>query len=264
MKKIFILICITIWFSNSYSQSISSSVIGSAGSFSSNGGYSLSYTIGEPVVQTYMASGYTLNTGFQQGELLAGIKQLSLSLFLEGLYIGGGSMRKAQGLSGDQFPGLVADQISLELHSSVNPFTTVAGPYPVDLNIDGSASLSLSNAISSDYYLVIKHRNSLETWSSTPVPFNSALINYDFSNEANSAYGDNLIDLGEGKFGIYIGDANQDGIIDGDDLVYMDSDLISGSAGYLSSDLNGDGIVDGDDLVVSDQNITNGVSLASP
>jgi hypothetical protein len=61
-----------------------------------------------------------------------------------------------------------------------------------------------------------------------------------------------------------VGDANQDGLIDGDDLVFMDPDIMAGNVGFLSSDLNGDGLIDGDDLVKGDANFTAGVALVTP
>jgi hypothetical protein len=110
----------------------------------------------------------------------------------------------------------------------------------------------------------VKHRNSVETTSNAVVDFSGNTIAYNFTTSASQAYGDNQKDLGEGVFGLFIGDANQDGLIDGDDLVFMDPDITVGNVGYLSSDLNGDGLVDGDDLVKGDANFIAGVALVTP
>jgi hypothetical protein len=50
-------------------QSLTPQVIASAGNFATNSGYSLSYTMGEPVVPTFTASGSILTQGFQQDYL---------------------------------------------------------------------------------------------------------------------------------------------------------------------------------------------------
>ena len=191
-------------------------------------------------------------------------KTLNLTVFLEGLYAGAMTMNKAQDDMGDHFPGSVAEQITVELHNEVDYATIEHTAANVDLNTDGTAVVSIPATFSGMYWLTIKHRNSVETVSAAVVDFSGSTIDYNFSTAASQAFGDNQIDLGEGVFGIYIGDANQDGIIDGDDLVFMDPDVIAGNIGYLSSDLNGDGLVDGDDLVKGDANIIAGVALATP
>jgi hypothetical protein len=173
-------------------------------------------------------------------------------------------MNKAQDDMGDHFPGNVAEQITVELHNEADYATIEHTAANVDLNTDGTAVVSIPEAFSGMYWLTIKHRNSVETVSAAVVDFSGTTIDYNFSTAASQAFGDNQIDLGEGVFGIFIGDANQDGIIDGDDLVFMDPDVILGNIGYLASDLNGDGLVDGDDLVKGDANIIAGIALATP
>ncbi|MBM3404804.1 MAG: hypothetical protein FJY10_07940, partial [Bacteroidetes bacterium] len=57
----------------------------------------------------------------------AGIANITLNLkvYLEGLYNGEGQMRKAQNETGNQFPGNVADQITVQLHESTAPYNQV-------------------------------------------------------------------------------------------------------------------------------------------
>jgi UDP-N-acetylglucosamine:LPS N-acetylglucosamine transferase len=67
MKKIvFTLIAafMTIQFINA--QSISPQVVATAGNYASNGGYSVSWTLGEPVIATATNGSTTLTQGFQQ------------------------------------------------------------------------------------------------------------------------------------------------------------------------------------------------------
>ena len=65
-------------------------------------------TMASPFIFTYSAAGNTLN----------------LNLFLEGL-TSNNSMNKTQGASGNQFPGTVADVITVELHAATAPFSKV-------------------------------------------------------------------------------------------------------------------------------------------
>lgn len=67
MKKHFFTISIVVGaclFANS--QEITPQVIATAGNYAENGGYSVSWTIGEPVIATATNGGTTLTQGFQQ------------------------------------------------------------------------------------------------------------------------------------------------------------------------------------------------------
>lgn len=92
------------------------------------------------------------------------------------------------------------------------------------LDPDGNCSpLNFSNVIQGNsYYLTIKHRNSIETWSSSGINFDESPVNYDFTKSIYEAYGDNMT-LVNDKASIFSGDQNQDGIIDGTDLALADN-----------------------------------------
>ena len=81
----------------------------------SNGGY-LAWSVGEPIVGTVVGSSVTVTQGVLQSWPDA-VKNLMLTLYLEGLFRGG-SMAKAQNASGDEFMGDVADKIIVELHNT--------------------------------------------------------------------------------------------------------------------------------------------------
>lgn len=49
-----------------FAQSVSPQVIATAGNYSENGGISLSWTLGEPVIETATGTGVILTQGFQQ------------------------------------------------------------------------------------------------------------------------------------------------------------------------------------------------------
>ncbi len=113
------------------------------------------------------------------------------------------------------------------------------------------------------YYLVLKHRNSIETWSANPIGFNGNL-NYDFTSSYDKALGNNLSDMGNGIFAIYSGDINQDGSIDFSDYPDLDIANNSGVLGYNVNDLNGDASVDFNDYPILDINSNNGIIVMRP
>jgi len=66
MKKLYFSFIAYFLLTNLQSQSISPQVYSSGGDYVLNGNYSISYTVGEPCIQTYSAGSYILTEGFQQ------------------------------------------------------------------------------------------------------------------------------------------------------------------------------------------------------
>ena len=230
-------------------------VISSGGGSSSGGNYTQFAVAGEPFVQASSIASTTLaRTGFiyRLDDLQSTLIQLTL--YLEGLYAGGGIMNKARNASGDQYPGSIADKITLELHPAANYTQISYSDNQVNLNTDGTAELNVPSHISGSYYLAIKHRNSLETVSSVPLSLNGSILNYDFSDLASRAYGNNLKLLEPAYYGIYSGDVNNDGIIDTSDLISIQASASLFSTGYIQPDVNGDGKSDALDLILTDNN----------
>ena len=198
-------------------------------------------------------------TGVQQ---LAG-KTLNLSALLESLYNGGGTMRKAQNAVGDQFAGLTADQITVELHSSASYTAKIFTVNNVNLSTTGTSAITIPGLHSGSYYITVKHRNSIETTTASPVSFAGGTINYNFSGPAQ-AYGGNLLLMAGGFYAIYGGDVNQDGSVDTGDMTPVDNDAADYAAGYLPTDANGDGIVDTADITIVDNNGAAYITSATP
>jgi hypothetical protein len=194
------------------------------------------------------------------------VKTLSVAVFLEGLYSNNGLMNQAQAESGPQYGYEIADKITVELYEAVNTNNMVYQNSQVFLDIYGNTLLSDVPAILNDeYYIVIRHRNSLETWSSQPVIFsNPGSVFYDFTLSAGQAYGNNMKNMSGGNYAIFGGDINQDGIIDGEDMSIIDNASTQWLSGYVFQDANGDGIVDGSDMALIDNNSTNFIQLKKP
>lgn len=193
--------------------------------------------------------------------------ELNIKAFLQGLYIGNQQMISSiSAVNYYYYPNSpansLADTIMVELYSSVFPYTKVFSQKTI-LDINGNASIFFNSGGS--YYVVIKHRNSIATWSAAPVYFSTTSpITYDFTTSASKAYGGNLIDDGYGTFMIYTGDINHDGSVDFNDYPEIDYFSYIGYWGYTSGDLNGDAYLDFNDYPLLDVNSSNGVMVRSP
>lgn len=189
-------------------------------------------------------------------------KQLQLSLLLEGLF-NGVNMNKACNSSGFQYTGNIADQITVELHQTTSPFAISGSPITAAVSVNGIANIAVPASLNGNFYIVVKHRNSLETWSAVPVSFSGNTISYNFTDNSTRAYGSNL-KLKSGKYLIYSGDVSQNGAINALDMNSVNSQSAVFGSGYLPEDLNGDGCIDASDLIVLDNNASAFITIARP
>jgi M6 family metalloprotease-like protein len=193
-------------------------------------------------------------------------KTLQIKLFLESLYSGAGLMNQAQNSTGAQFGPNIADRVSFELHNASSPYNIVYSESNIDVTKNGILSTSsIPCSISSSYYIVLKHRNSVETWSNIPVDFsNTSAITYDFTTSASQAFSNNQKLMPGNVYAIYAGDETQDGYVDVSDMSAIDNASTAIKKGYYPEDINGDGIVDVSDMSVIDNNSTAIVRKITP
>lgn len=180
-------------------------------------------------------------------------KTLNLTVYLEGLYAGSGTMNQANNESGPEFDPGIADQITIELHNAGNYGIIEFAAPNVYLSTSGSAQVLIPSALSGSYYITIKHRNSIETTSASAISFAGSTITYSFNLPAK-AYGDNLRLSTDGYGLIYGGDANQENAVDTGDMTIVDNGAAAFSTGYIATDINGDGSVDTGDMTIVDNN----------
>ncbi|MBK7213155.1 MAG: hypothetical protein IPH88_07660 [Bacteroidales bacterium] len=221
------------------------------------------YNVANTATHQLTASGLTTLGTFTGYQVLAN-KTLNVTCFIQGLVNGSGTMRKAQNDVGNQFPGSVADKITLELHNS-GAYASI--PYlvsSVDLNTNGTATTTIPGLFSSSYYVTVKHRNSIETTSAAPVSFAGATINYNYSSAAANAYGNNMKIVSGGFWAFYTGDVNQDGIIDSGDMIPVENQSNNFATGYISEDTNGDGLIDSSDMIIVENNSNDFISAITP
>jgi hypothetical protein len=159
------------------------------------------------------------------------------------------------------------DTVRVYLRNTSFPFTVVDSAKAV-LNLTTfGAGFQFVNATSGTYYLQMKHRNTIETWSNAGVIYNvGTTLNYDFTFAQSQAFGSNQsqVDASPVRFGMYSGDVNQDGTIDAGDISPVENDVSAGATGYIVTDVNGDDIADAADLSIVENNVALGVSVVTP
>ncbi len=193
-------------------------------------------------------------------------KTLNLNIFLESLYSESvpGNMRQAMGSLLPQYGHDIADLITIELHDSSN-YSIIIFDTTTYLLTSGQAMITFPAIFNGSYYITVRHRNSIETVSSTPVSFSaSTLVTYNFTTSSGQAFGNNLKPVSGGFFAVYGADANQDGIIDATDMSVIENASTLITTGYNAEDINGDGIVDGTDMSFTENNATLIIQTKTP
>ena len=188
---------------------------------------------------------------------------LNLKLFLQGYYLSGSTMQSV--LNNEAVPSSLTtqtDTITVELHHPTT-FVLIDSKKAVLLT-NGTVSVTFTQPAGS-YYLAIRHRNTLQTWSAAPVACTVSTPLYNFTTAANKAYANNQVQVVPGIWAFFTGDLNQDQFIDPFDFWGFDTDSQNGVQGvYVATDFNGDGFVDPFDFQVFDENSQNGVSSIHP
>ncbi|MBS1518282.1 MAG: peptidoglycan DD-metalloendopeptidase family protein [Bacteroidetes bacterium] len=178
-----------------------------------------------------------------------GIVSLELKSFFEGRYNGSNQ---------------VQDTATVILRAPLSPYNIVDSARVLVLS-NGSTIANFFNASSGIYYyIIVKHRNSIETWAKTVQQFPYGFpLSYDFTDARTKAFGDNQKFKG-GEYCFYSGDINQDGAVDVTDVSLVDNDLSFFSSGYVVTDLDGDNFVDAADIAIADNNSFNFVVKVRP
>ncbi len=188
---------------------------------------------------------------------------VNIQAFIQGYYLGNSTMTPALFNQGTSSDNTLADEITVELHSATAPYSLVASNVAF-LHTDGMATCSFNTAGPGLYYIVVKHRNSVQTWSSNPVALSSIPISYNFTNAASQAYGANMIEVEPGVWAFYSGDITQDENVDLSDLAVFENDALAFLYGYLATDITGDGTVDLIDVPIVENNINNFIYSVHP
>ena len=191
---------------------------------------------------------------------------LNLKVFIQGYYLGAGMM--AAVIDPINNPTL-CDTLVLQLANASAPYQIQYTDTSV-LHTDGSVQFEFPLSLTGNYYFVLRHRNSLETWSANSQNITSAIL-YNFSSSSAMSFGNNVADLADGNFGLWSGDIssssnveNQDGIIDEADFQRMEFGVEQFVSGYINIDLTGDGMCEASDYSLLENNMNLNVHLQRP
>ena len=187
---------------------------------------------------------------------------VNLTCLIEGYWdAGNNAMLPVLANQGETSTATACDSIDVELHD-INTYAMVQSVRTI-LNQNGTANCVFPST-SGAYYIVVKHRSAIQTWSAVPVTVGSAPVSYNFTSGVNQAYGGNQVEVAPGVWALYSGDIVIDENIDLLDLGTLELDISNFSYGYVSTDLNGDGNVDLLDSPVLESNISNFIFSSHP
>jgi hypothetical protein len=145
------------------------------------------------------------------------------------------------------------DTVRAYLHSNISPYNVLDSAISVIDSVTFTGAFTF-NQPSGTYYIVVKHRNSIETWSkSGGEPFVAAsVMNYDFTDLSSKAFMSNMyqVDNSPVRFGIISGDVNQDGSIELSDITAAQNDVSNFVTGYVNTDVTGNSITELSDFVL--------------
>jgi len=184
---------------------------------------------------------------------------LNLTAFLQGFYIGNGTMVANLYNLGISTNDTETDSVEVNLWS-VNNLSAATPDYSVKtiIHTNGTIAAVFPGAtLNNNYYVALKHRNSIEVWSAEQIKI-LPISNYNFSSSMSSVYSNGFNDpmkwMSGNKYAMYGGDVNQDGTVD-----VFDAQITENGASYLLyghyvSDCNGDGSTDVFDLQLIENN----------
>jgi len=157
------------------------------------------------------------------------------------------------------------DTVRAYIRRSVPPYNIIDTSISVIDSVSLTGHFRFKNVMSGEYYVSTKHRNGLETWSKAGGESltSDGIFNYDFTNTASSAFGNNLVLKGS-KYCIYSGDVNQDKNIDLNDLILISNDASVFTSGYVNTDVDGNKISDLSDKLITYNNSNKFVNVISP
>lgn len=159
----------------------------------------------------------------------------------------------------------VQDTVFAYLREFASPYNIIDSAEAFIDRYNFNATLVFSRVPKADYYVEFRTKNTIAAWSiwydSQDDNLNLNLLRFPVyvlgSNEKR-------INLALNYYGLYAGDVNQDGIVDGTDTQLIDNDANAFVTGYSIQDLNGDNFVDGTDALLAGNNADNFVSVITP
>jgi hypothetical protein len=199
----------------------------------------------------------------------------NVKLFLQGYYTGNGMMDNSGvggtlyllGLSPNQTDVDTIEVLFYDTHGN-NDVLSSKGI----LQTDGTARISFSTTLAGNYYLHVRHRNTIETWSSSLISLGTTNT-YDFTDLQSKAYGSNqVITSDQNYYAMFSGDVTnatsdpgiQNGFIELTDYNLVENYMNLILCGFNSSDITGDGIVESQDYLIVTNNYNASIMIVRP
>ena len=157
----------------------------------------------------------------------------------------------------------MVDWILVDIRDPATPTTIVATKAAILMtdgtitDVDGVSPITFLNVTPGNYFVGLRHRNHLAIRSAATMALTSTTTVADFRTSAASVYTDNTLintamaDMGNGKFAMWAGDVNGDGVVkysgSGNDRASILTGCLSSNTGavvngYSACDLNFDGV----------------------
>ncbi|HMQ69418.1 MAG TPA: hypothetical protein PKC58_10570 [Ignavibacteria bacterium] len=156
------------------------------------------------------------------------------------------------------------DSVKLNLRNSYSPYSIQDSASAVIDSNNFTAGFNFNNTPAGNYYIELRTANTLETWSNPGIQFVQDTVNYfDFTISSSQAFGNNEI-LKGGKYCIYSGDVNNDGMISLIDNIIIYNNGVNFYSGYSVSDINGDNVVDLQDVLTAYNNSAEFIMKITP
>ncbi len=159
------------------------------------------------------------------------------------------------------------DTIRVYLHRSDFPNVKVDSAIATMGSNAVSNGLLFNRALTGNYYRVVKHRNSIETWQAIGTAYTRGLTSHwNFIQPDGQAFANNQAVVSTVPFyrGMYSGDIDQNGFIDLTDVTAVYNDALAFVTGYKRTDVTGDNITDLNDLIITYNNNVGFVSVIRP
>lgn len=159
----------------------------------------------------------------------------------------------------------IRDTVSIYLRNTISPFSLVDSGKVVIDSVNFMGSVIFSNAPTGTYYVIVKNRTTLETWSKSGGESytQGSPFSYDFTTAVTQAYEDNMV-LINGKSCVYSGDIAKNNIIELSDIIKAINKAQVFGNGFVPEDITGDGVVELTDVIIVYNNSSNFVYRKTP
>ncbi|MEO8664668.1 MAG: hypothetical protein ABI462_04150 [Ignavibacteria bacterium] len=180
---------------------------------------------------------------------------LNLTMIMEGFYDQAADRMRA------------ADSVKVYLRNSSSPYATVDSSKGIINAGTFTGSFTIANALSGNYYIQVRHRNTIDTWSAGAVAYTQGgTLNYNFTTSVSQAFGNNMkqVDSSPLRFGIYSADVTRDGLVNLNDIISTYNNASSFVNGYVVTDVTGDNVTNLNDILLAYNNSNAFVHVVKP